>query len=106
MVVHQNLFNGYNDLTSSIITDPNYTTNWTVTDNFMMAGAYTIYCPHGTTSGFVVQNNRFYPKAEDATDRRSPAYGLTERCDTPGVTFTGNRTDDTGATINADGSLS
>jgi len=109
VLIDGNLLSGYNPMTSAIIIDADGTTDWTITNNFLSSGAYTLYCPTSNVDGFVVTGNRFYPAGEDATtretDRRSPAFGMTTDCDTAGITWSGNITD-LGDTLNDDGTVS
>lgn len=64
-------------------------TGWSVTNNLMSGGAYTLYCTERSReTGSVVSGNRF----------GSYAYGYAASCDA-GVTWTGNVDDATGAAL-------
>jgi hypothetical protein len=110
ITIDHNSLLGYNDMTSSIIT-PASAGTMTITDNFMMAGAYTLYCHDN--DNWTVTGNRFYDLGEDAatreTDKRSPAFGEVTDCeavDTNGGSWSGNFIDGTGATLNDDSTVS
>lgn len=102
ITIRHNTFAGLNPITSSIITNPNLNSNWLIEDNFLSAGAYTLYCPEQGT-GFTVRNNRFYPPKLYYTlgDRHSAAYGLTDACNHTGINWTGNYLDSNLATVGA-----
>lgn len=66
-------------------------TGWSVTNNLMSGGAYTLYCTHRSTEvGSVVSGNRF----------GTGAYGYATSCDA-GVAWSGNVDDATGAALEA-----
>jgi parallel beta helix pectate lyase-like protein len=108
VVIRHNTFASLNPVTSSIITNPTLNNNWLIEDNFLSAGAYTLYCPEQGTN-FTVRNNRFYPwlapdgthlYQEDAngvplpgTDRHAAGAGLTDACDHTGINWSGNYLD-------------
>jgi hypothetical protein len=98
VVIRHNTFAGLNPITSSIITNPTKNHQWTVEDNFLSAGAYTLYCPEQGT-GFVVRNNRFFPAKTGSP--HSAAYGLTDACAHSGVIWSGNYRDDNLAEVGA-----
>ena len=102
VTIRHNTFAGLNPITSSIITNPTLNNGWLIENNFLTAGAYTLYCPEQGT-GFTVRNNRFMPaRPQGATqpyDQRLAAYGLTHACNHPGITWTGNYRDDTLTTV-------
>lgn len=110
VTIRHNTFAGLNPITSSIITNPTANNNWLVEDNFMSAGAYTIYCPEQGTN-FTVRNNRFYPYQTrtqtpqrlylDLGDAHAPAYGLTDACNHAGINWSGNFYDDNLSSVNS-----
>lgn len=92
VLIQHNTFAGLNPITSSIITNPTLNNNWTVENNFLSAGAYTIYCTRYGT-GWNVRNNRFFPAKTG--DPHSAAYGLSDLCNRPSaIVWTGNFRDD------------
>jgi hypothetical protein len=100
VIINHNTFAGLNPITSSIISNPNNNSRWTLTNNFFSAGAYTIYCPENVAGGWIVRDNRFYgPFGNWTSDPHRPAYGFTDACGGVG-TWTGNYRDDTGAVVN------
>jgi hypothetical protein len=114
VIIHHNLLAGIRPTTSAIIADGGGVDDVEITDNFLSGGAYTLYCPTTTVTDWTVTGNRFYPLGEDTNtglgitsmDLRAPAFGITNQCDTTGITWSGNYTDDEAATVNADGSVS
>lgn len=67
-------------------------TGWTVTNNILAGGAYTLYCTNRSTeTGSVVSNNRFAPYY---------AYGYATSCD-QGVSWSQNINDVTGTVLEA-----
>lgn len=114
VVIDHNLLAGVRPTTSAIIADGGGVDDVAITDNFLTGGAYTLYCPTTTVSDWTVTGNRFYPVGEDTNtglgvtsmDLRAPAFGITNQCDTTGITWSDNRSDFDGATVNSDGSLS
>lgn len=102
VVIRHNTFAGLNDITSSIITNPTANNSWLIEDNFLSAGAYTLYCPEQGTN-FTVRNNRFYPYKNTAGqllykelgDRHAPAFGFTDACGHGGINWSGNYIDNT-----------
>lgn len=96
VVVRHNTFAGVNPITSSIITNPTQNHRWTVENNFLASGAYTLYCPENGT-GFVVRGNRFYPAKTG--NPHSASYGLTDACGHGGITWSGNYRDDNLAAV-------
>jgi hypothetical protein len=99
VIIEHNTFAGLNPITSSIISNPDGNSRWTLTDNFFSAGAYTLYCPENVGNTWVVRNNRFYgPVGGYNTDPHRPAYGFTDACGGVG-TWTGNYRDDTLAAV-------
>lgn len=108
ITIKHNTFAGLNPITSSIISNPTLDNNWDIEDNFLSAGAYTVYCPEQGT-GWLVKNNRFYPAGlyhEDGngvpipgTDLHSAGAGLTDACNHAGITWTGNYRDNDLSTV-------
>jgi len=94
LIQHNTIENNTSGGTSSIITDPTHTANFTVNGNLLIniGGSYVLYCPT-STSNFVVTNNRFY---------YADAYGYSVHCANPAITWSGNVNNSTGAAINAD----
>jgi hypothetical protein len=95
VVIRHNTFGGLNPITSSIITNPTQNSHWLIENNFLSAGAFTLYCPEDPSQGdFVVRNNRFMPArpsgATQPYDQRLGAYGLTDACNDSRITWTGN----------------
>ncbi len=90
VIIRHNTFAGTNPITSSIITNPTLNNGWTIVDNLLSSGAYTLYCPEQGI-GFVVQGNRFYPAKTG--NPHSASYGLTDACDHPGITWSSNYRD-------------
>ena len=91
VLVRHNTFAGVNPITSSIITNPTLNNGWTITDNFLSSGAYTLYCSKQGT-GWAVTGNRFYPAKTG--NPHSASYGLTDSCDRPGaIAWSGNYRD-------------
>lgn len=91
VLIQHNTFAGVNPITSSIITNPTANNGWTIENNFLSSGAFTLYCPEQGTN-FVVRNNRFYPAKTGSP--HSAAYGLTDACNHAGITWSGNYRDD------------
>jgi hypothetical protein len=103
VLVQHNTFAGVNPITSSIITNPTQNNGWTIENNFLSSGAYTIYCSKQGT-GWTVRNNRFYPARTG--NPHSASYGLTydNYCNRQGLIWTGNYRDDQAVGfINANG---
>lgn len=110
VTIRHNVFASLNPVTSSIITNPTANNNWLIEDNFLSAGAFTLYCPEQGTN-FTVRNNRFYPwRAADnvtklylgedqngvplpGSDLHAAAFGLSDACNHAGITWTGNYLD-------------
>jgi hypothetical protein len=93
-IQHNTIWNNTLGGTSSIIDSG--PSNVTITDNRLIddGGSYVLYCPSpGTTENFLVTNNRFY---------YANAYGYSDHCNLPGVTWSGNVNDSTGLTIQPD----
>ena len=100
VLIRHNTFAGLNPITSSIISNPDRNSRWTVEANFFSAGAYTVYCPENVAGGWVVRNNRFYgPTGNYGSDPHRPAYGYTDACGGVG-TWVGNFRDDTLGVVN------
>jgi len=100
VVVRHNSFVGLNPITSSIISNPNNNSRWTLDGNFFSAGAFTVYCPENVGGSWIVTGNRFYgPVGNWGSDPHRPAYGFTDGCGGVG-TWTGNYRDDTLAAVN------
>ena len=100
VLIEHNTFAGLNPITSSIISNPDNNSRWTIRRNFFSAGALTLYCPENVAGGWVVTDNRFYgPFGNWQSDPHRPAYGFTDACGGVG-TWTGNYRDDTGAVVN------
>jgi hypothetical protein len=97
VLVQHNTFAGLNPITSSIITNPTLNNGWIVENNFLSAGAYTLYCPE-EGKNWVVRNNRFYPAKTG--NSHSAAFGLTDECNDPNIAWSGNYRDDNGAVVN------
>jgi hypothetical protein len=92
LIEHNTIDNSTSGGTSSIIdSSPG---NVTINGNLLInnGGSYVLYCP-STTVNFMVTNNRFY---------YVDAYGYSDHCALPGVTWSGNVNDSTGAAINPD----
>jgi hypothetical protein len=94
LIQHNTIENTTSGGTSSIITDPTQTANFTITGNLLVndGGSYVLYCPTSTTN-FVVTNNRF---------SYANAYGYSVHCAQSAVTWSGNVNDSTGAAIKPD----
>jgi hypothetical protein len=93
VVIRHNTFAGLNPITSSIITNPTQNNGWLIENNFLSAGAYTLYCPENGTN-FTVRNNRFYgPPGNYTSDPHRPAYGFTDACNHAGIIWVGNYRD-------------
>lgn len=124
VVIRHNTFASLNPVTSSIITNPTANNGWVIEDNFLSAGAFTLYCPEQGTN-FTVRNNRFYPwrilnpdgvtytklyKGEDSngvplpgSDLHAAAFGLVDACNHTGINWSGNFLDNTLVTVPATG---
>ncbi len=87
---------GSDSITSAIITNPTQDNGWLIEDNLMGGGGYTLYCPEQGTN-FVVRNNRFVPPKLGTL--YSAKYGLTDACNHPGITWTGNYLDSDGGVV-------
>ena len=103
VVIDHNTFAGLAPITSSIISNPNSNSRWSVVNNFFSAGAYTLYCPENVGGTWTVRNNRFYGPVTGhgysfPDDPHSPSFGFTDGCGGVG-TWTGNYRDDTLAAV-------
>lgn len=98
VVIRHNTFAGVNPITSSIITNPTHNHRWLIADNFLSAGAYTLYCAEQGT-GWTVRGNRFYPAKTG--NPHSASYGLTDECNDPNITWSGNYRDDNLASVSS-----
>jgi hypothetical protein len=98
VVLRHNTMLQINPVTSAIITNPTQNSGWTVEDNLMGGGAYTLYCPENGTN-FVVRNNRFV--AAKTGGLYSAAYGLTDACNHSGIIWSGNIRDADGSSVSA-----
>lgn len=106
-VLTGNLLVATNPMTSAFIADGGGVDNVVISNNFFGGGAYTAYCAELPVTNWSITGNRFYPLAETPDlDRRSPHWGMTSACDTSGITWSGNYVDSTGATLNANGTVS
>jgi hypothetical protein len=83
-----------NPVTSAIITNPDLNRNWSLVDNFLGGGAYTLYCPENGKAGWRVIGNRFVAKGQPG----GAAYGMTDACNGLPV-WSNNRYDHNGATV-------
>jgi hypothetical protein len=108
VIVRHNTFTGVHPKTSSIISNPTQNNGWTVEDNFLSSGSYTLYCPEQGT-GWTVRNNRFSGPVHTAAERNAhngdphdPAFGYTDACNHAGITWSGNYRDDNGAAVDWD----
>lgn len=102
VTIRHNTLLEVNPVTSAIITNPTLNNGWLIEDNFMGGGAYTLYCPEQGTD-FVVRNNRFVQAKAGAL--YSAAYGLTDACDHPAITWSGNYVDSNLRTVSASGAI-
>jgi hypothetical protein len=100
VLIRHNTFAGVNPITSSIITNPDKNSGWTIENNFLSAGAYTLYCSENGKN-WIVRNNRFYPAKTG--NEHSATYGLTDECVDPNIAWSGNINDANGRTVNASG---
>lgn len=99
VVIRHNTFAGVNPITSSIITNPTLNSRWTIADNFLSSGAYTLYCTKQGT-GWSVTGNRFFPAKTG--NPHSAAYGLTDACNRPGaIAWSGNYRDNDLSVVSA-----
>jgi hypothetical protein len=101
ITIRHTTFDLLGPITSSIITWPGVGA-LVVENSYLMAGAYTAYCPEDPVSQATIRNNRFYPYRAftggprlyfDNGDRRAPAYGQTDACSDSRITWTGNYQD-------------
>lgn len=90
VIVRHNTFAGVNPITSSIITNPTANNGWLIENNFLSAGAFSVYCPEQGTN-FTVRGNRFYPAKTGSP--HSAAYGLTDACSHVGINWSANYRD-------------
>jgi hypothetical protein len=74
-ISHNTIFNPGG--TSAIISNPSANSDVTVTSNLMAGGAYTLYCPRDSSSGYRVIDNRFSPMFS----AKSGAYGPWTDCE-------------------------
>ena len=97
IVIRHNTFDLVNPITSSIITWP-AVGGLVVEFNFLMSGAYSLYCPEDPVSQATVRGNRFFPAKTG--DPHSAAFGLTDECNDPRITWSGNYRDNDLSAVN------
>lgn len=100
VLIQHNTFAGLNPITSSIITNPTQNNSWVIENNFLSAGAYTLYCSEEGKS-WVVRYNRFYPAKTG--DSHSASYGLTDECTDSNIAWYGNYRDNNLSTVSSAG---